>query len=86
MKKNNTQNPKPPTLQDLFLNQIISAQAPVSMYLVNGIRLIGALVSHDRYTVLIQNKVGGSNQLIYKAAISTVLPDARPVKKDGANN
>lgn len=75
MKNNNTQSQKPHLLQDAFLNQIIGAQIPVSMYLINGIRLIGVLVNHDRYTVLIQNKSGGSSQMVYKAAISTVLPN-----------
>jgi host factor-I protein len=49
---------------------------PVSIYLVNGIKLQGQIESFDQFVVLLKNSV---NQMIYKHAISTVVP-ARPVR------
>lgn len=65
-------------LQDEFLGGLIAQQIPVSCFLVNGIRLQGMIVSMDVYTVMISSVKGGAAQLVYKAAISTVVPD-RPV-------
>lgn len=71
---NKKQTPKPEQLQNQFYDQLVITKIPVSMYLINGIRLSGVIENHDQFTVLIQNKTGGSNQMVYKAAISTVLP------------
>lgn len=66
---------KPPeSMQDQYVGQLIKDQVPVSVYLVNGIRLVGILIRHDRYTLLVKGRVGAQTQLVYKAAVSTVLP------------
>ena len=62
-------------LQDPFLNALRKEHVPVSIYLVNGIKLQGQVESFDQYVVLLKNTV---TQMVYKHAISTVVP-ARPV-------
>jgi len=64
------------SLQDPFLNALRKERIPVSIYLVNGIKLQGQIDSFDQFVVLLKNSV---NQMIYKHAISTVVP-SRPVK------
>lgn len=63
-------------LQDPFLNVLRKERVPVSIYLVNGIKLQGQVESFDQFVVLLKNSV---SQMIYKHAISTVVP-ARTVK------
>ncbi len=63
-------------LQDPFLNVLRKERVPVSVYLVNGIKLQGQIESFDQFVVLLKNSV---SQMIYKHAISTVVP-SRPVK------
>lgn len=63
------------SLQDPFLNALRRERVPVSVYLVNGIKLQGQIESFDQYVVLLKNTV---TQMVYKHAISTVVP-ARPV-------
>lgn len=58
-------------LQDPFLNALRRERIPVSIFLVNGIRLQGQIESFDQFVVLLRN---GVNQLIYKHAISTIVP------------
>ena len=67
---------KGPLLQDPFLNVLRKERIPVSIYLVNGIKLQGQVESFDQFVVLLKNTV---SQMIYKHAISTVVP-SRPVK------
>ncbi len=62
-------------LQDPFLNELRKQHMPVSIYLVNGIKLQGNIESFDQYVVLLRNTV---TQMVYKHAISTVVP-TRPV-------
>ena len=62
-------------LQDPFLNAISKEHIPLSIYLVNGIKLQGQIESFDQYVVLLRNTV---TQMVYKHAISTVVP-TRPV-------
>ena len=62
-------------LQDPFLNLLRKEHVPVSIYLVNGIKLQGQIESFDQYVVLLRNTV---TQMVYKHAISTVVP-GRPV-------
>ncbi len=62
-------------LQDPFLNTLRRERVPVSIYLVNGIKLQGQVDSFDQYVVLLQNSV---TQMVYKHAISTVVP-SRPI-------
>lgn len=68
-------NNKSQTLQDPFLNLLRKEHIPVSIYLVNGIKLQGHIDSFDQYVVLLRNTV---TQMVYKHAISTVVP-SRPV-------
>ena len=63
-------------LQDPFLNTLRKEHIPVSIYLVNGIKLQGQIDSFDQYVVLLKNTV---TQMVYKHAISTVVP-ARNVR------
>src|SRR4051812_21176557 len=58
-------------LQDPFLNALRKEHVPVSIYLVNGIKLQGQIESFDQYVVLLKNTV---TQMVYKHAISTVVP------------
>ena len=62
---------KGPSLQDPFLNSLRKEKIPVSIYLVNGIKLQGHIDSFDQYVVLLKNTV---TQMVYKHAISTVVP------------
>jgi len=64
------------TLQDPFLNTLRKDRIPVSIYLVNGIKLQGHVESFDQFVILLKNSV---SQLVYKHAISTIVP-ARSVK------
>ena len=64
------------SLQDPFLNMLRKERVPVSIYLVNGIKLQGQIESFDQFVVLLKNTV---SQMVYKHAISTIVP-ARNVK------
>ncbi|MGK0673212.1 MAG: RNA chaperone Hfq [Halothiobacillaceae bacterium] len=66
------------TLQEPFLNALRRERVPVSIYLVNGIKLQGQIESFDAYVVLLRNTV---SQMVYKHAISTIVP-VRPVQMD----
>ncbi len=59
------------SLQDPFLNALRREKVPVSIYLVNGIKLQGQIDSFDQFVVLLRNSI---NQMVYKHAISTVVP------------
>jgi len=59
------------SLQEPFLNALRREKIPVSIFLVNGIKLQGQIDSFDQFVVLLKNSV---NQMIYKHAISTVVP------------
>lgn len=63
-------------LQDPFLNVLRKEHVPVSIYLVNGIKLQGKVDSFDQYVIILKNAV---SQMVYKHAISTIVP-ARQVK------
>jgi len=64
------------SLQDPFLNALRRERIPVSVYLVNGIKLQGTIESFDQSVILLRSSVA---QMIYKHAISTVVP-ARAVR------
>ncbi len=70
------------TLQDPFLNALRKEKVPVSIYLVNGIKLQGTIDSFDQFVVLLKNSV---SQMVYKHAISTVVParNVRFASEDG---
>ncbi len=59
------------SLQDPFLNALRKERIPVSIYLVNGIKLQGQVESFDQFVILLKNTV---SQMVYKHAISTIMP------------
>ncbi|HAE7869174.1 TPA_asm: RNA chaperone Hfq [Salmonella enterica] len=59
------------SLQDPFLNALRRERVPVSIYLVNGIKLQGQIESFDQFVILLKNT---GSQMVYKHAISTVVP------------
>ncbi len=66
------------SLQDPFLNSLRRERIPVSIYLVNGIKLQGQVESFDQFVILLKNNV---SQMVYKHAISTVVP-SRPFSQN----
>lgn len=64
------------SLQEPFLNALRKEKVPVSIYLVNGIKLQGQIESFDQFVLLLRNSV---SQMVYKHAISTIVP-ARNVR------
>ena len=70
------------SLQDPFLNALRKERIPVSIYLVNGIKLQGQVESFDQFVILLKNTV---SQMVYKHAISTVVP-AKNVKLPHSDN
>ena len=71
------------TLQEPFLNALRKERVPVSIYLVNGIKLQGQIESFDQFVVLLKNSV---SQMVYKHAISTVVPARAVHMGDGAED
>ena len=63
-------------LQEPFLNALRKEKIPVSIFLVNGIKLQGQVDSFDQYVIILKNTV---NQMVYKHAISTIVP-AKSIK------
>ncbi len=63
-------------LQDVFLNHIRKQKVPVTVFLVNGVKLQGILTWFDNFCVLLRRD--GQSQLVYKHAISTIMP-AQPI-------
>lgn len=64
------------SLQDPYLNTLRKERTPVSIFLMNGIKLQGQIESFDQFVVLLKNS---TSQMIYKHAISTIVPSA-PVR------
>ncbi len=64
------------SLQEPFLNALRKEKVPVSIYLVNGIKLQGQVESFDQFVILLRNSI---SQMVYKHAISTIVP-ARNVR------
>ena len=58
-------------LQDNFLNSLRKDHTPVSIFLVNGIKLQGKVDSFDQYVIMLKNTI---SQMVYKHAISTIVP------------
>jgi len=63
---------KQTSLQDLFLNALRKSKTPVTMFLVKGVKLQGIVTWFDNFSVLLRRD--GQSQLIYKHAISTIMP------------
>ena len=65
---------KSQNVQDVFLNHVRKSKAPVTVFLVNGVKLQGIITWFDNFSVLLRRD--GHTQLVYKHAISTVMPGA----------
>ena len=61
-----------PNLQDTFLNHVRKSKTPVTVFLINGVKLQGIITWFDNFCVLLRRE--GQSQLIYKHAISTIMP------------
>ena len=79
-KKELAEMQKTQNLQDSFLNQLRKDKSTVTMFLMNGFQLHGIIKSFDGFTVVLDSD--GKQQLIYKHAISTVVPP-RPIVLEG---
>ena len=64
-------------LQDLFLNSVRKSKNPLTIFLINGVKLTGVVTSFDNFCVLLRRD--GHSQLVYKHAISTIMP-SQPVQ------
>jgi len=79
---------KPQNVQDVFLNYIRKQKTPVTVFLVNGVKLQGIVTWFDNFSVLLRRD--GHTQLVYKHAISTIMPSTpvhlfEPDSKDEAD-
>lgn len=70
-------NDKKQNLQDVFLNSVRKTKTPLTIFLVNGVKLQGVVTWFDNFCVLLRRD--GLSQLVYKHAISTIMP-AAPVQ------
>ena len=70
-------NDKKQNLQDTFLNSVRRSKTPLTIFLVNGVKLQGVVTWFDNFCVLLRRD--GQSQLVYKHAISTIMP-AQPVQ------
>ena len=68
---------KKQSLQDTFLNSVRKTKTPLTIFLVNGVKLQGVVSWFDNFCVLLRRD--GQSQLVYKHAISTIMP-AQPVQ------
>ena len=60
------------SLQDTFLNSVRKNRNPVTLFLVNGVKLQGVIIWFDNFSILLRRE--GTVQLVYKHAISTIMP------------
>ena len=72
-----TPTEKKQNLQDTFLNSVRKSKTPLTIFLVNGVKLQGVVSWFDNFCVLLRRD--GQSQLVYKHAISTIMP-AQPVQ------
>lgn len=63
---------RPQNLQDTFLNHLRKNKTPLTIFLVNGVKLQGVVTWFDNFCVLLRRD--GHSQLVYKHAISTIMP------------
>jgi host factor-I protein len=76
-----TAKERPPSLQDTFLTQLREQKMPLTIFLMNGVKLQGVITSFDGFTVTLVRD--GFSQLVYKHAISTIMPvDALKLYED----
>lgn len=81
-------NEKKQNLQDVFLNTVRKSKTPLTIFLVNGVKLQGVVTWFDNFCVLLRRE--GQIQLVYKHAISTIMP-SQPIslfdsEQDGDEN
>lgn len=69
---NDMSNDKKSNLQDTFLNAVRKSKTPLTIFLVNGVKLQGVVTWFDNFCVLLRRD--GQVQLVYKHAISTIMP------------
>lgn len=67
---------KPQSLQDIFLNGVRRSKSPVTLFLLKGVKLQGVITWFDAFSLLLRRD--GVSQLVYKHAISTILPQVSP--------
>ena len=67
-------NDKPVNVQDVFLNHVRKNKTPLTVFLINGVKLQGIVTWFDSFSMLLRRD--GHSQLVYKHAISTVMPQA----------
>jgi host factor-I protein len=89
MKGNPMSADKAQNLQDVFLNHVRKNKVPVTIFLINGVKLQGIITWFDNFSVLLRRD--GHVQLVYKHAISTVMPTTiirlyEPETEEGAAN
>ncbi len=75
---------KSQNLQDVFLNSVRKAKNPLTIFLVNGVKLTGMVTSFDNFCVLLRRD--GHSQLVYKHAISTIMPSQPMQMFDGEDS
>ena len=63
---------KPVNVQDVFLNHVRKNKTPLTVFLINGVKLQGIVTWFDQSTMLLRRE--GHSQLVYKHAISTIMP------------
>jgi host factor-I protein len=66
---------KPQNVQDVFLNHIRKSKTPVTVFLVNGVKLQGIVTWFDNFSLLL--RLDGHTQLVYKHAVSTIMPSTQ---------
>jgi len=71
-------------LQDVFLNHVRKNKVPVTIFLVNGVKLQGVITWFDNFCLLLRRD--GQSQLVYKHAISTVMPSKPITLYEGEEN
>jgi host factor-I protein len=76
-KRRKAMSEKKQNLQDTFLNSVRKSKTPLTIFLVNGVKLQGVVSWFDNFCVLLRRD--GQSQLVYKHAISTIMP-AQPVQ------
>ena len=67
---------KPQSLQDYFLNGVRRSKSPVTLFLLKGVKLQGVITGFDAFSLLLRRD--GVSQLVYKHAISTIMPQVAP--------
>ena len=72
-------------IQDNYLEKLRMEQTPVSLYLINGIKLLGQVSAYDEQIILLKDNKNSCEQLIYKHAISTIVPNRTQITGQGSN-